>query len=106
MATFVPFAILRMIPAVEAGAVAHLDGLRERGTAAMTRLPRTAASHALHEGSGGAGRRDGCWRETAAAGGARWQAGGGGRPGRRAAAGVAAAMTGADARVAAGDAKA
>ena len=36
MATFVPFAILRMIPAVEAGAVAHLDGLRERGTAAMT----------------------------------------------------------------------
>ena len=50
MATFVPFAILRMIPAVEAGAVAHLDGLRQRGTAAMTRLPRTAASHALHEG--------------------------------------------------------
>ena len=54
MATFVPFAILRMIPAVEAGAVAHLDGLRERGTAAMTRLPRTAANHALHEGLG-------CW---------------------------------------------
>jgi hypothetical protein len=52
MATFVPFAILRMIPAVEAGAVAHLDGLRERGTAAMTRVPRTAASHALHEGLG------------------------------------------------------
>ena len=55
MATFVPFAILRMIPAVEAGAVAHLDGLRERGTAAMTRLPRTAASHALHEGLGALG---------------------------------------------------
>jgi hypothetical protein len=52
MATFVPFAILRMIPAVEAGAVAHLDGLRERGAAAMTRLPRTAANHALHEGLG------------------------------------------------------
>ncbi len=50
MATFVPFAILRMIPAVEAGAVAHLDGLRERGTAAMTRLPRSAANHVLHEG--------------------------------------------------------
>ncbi len=55
MATFVPFAILRMIPAVEAGAVAHLDGLRERGTAAMTRVPRTAAGHALHEGLGALG---------------------------------------------------
>ena len=31
MATFVPFAILRLIPAVEAGAVTHLDGLRARG---------------------------------------------------------------------------
>jgi hypothetical protein len=55
MATFVPFAILRMIPAVEAGAVAHLDGLRQRGSAAMTRVPRTAASHALHEGLGAMG---------------------------------------------------
>jgi len=50
MATFVPFAILRMIPAVEAGAVAHLDGLRQRGTAGLTRLPRSAANHALHDG--------------------------------------------------------
>ncbi len=50
MATFVPFAILRMIPVVEAGAVGHLDGLRARGTAAMTRVPRTAASHVLHGG--------------------------------------------------------
>jgi hypothetical protein len=55
MATFVPFAILRMIPAVEAGAVAHLDGLRERGTASITRPPRSAASHALHEGLGALG---------------------------------------------------
>ncbi len=55
MATFVPFAILRMIPAVEAGAVGHLDGLRERGTAALTRVPKTAASHALHEGLGALG---------------------------------------------------
>ena len=55
MATFVPFAILRLIPAVEAGAVAHLDGLRARGTAAATRLPRSAASHALHEGLGALG---------------------------------------------------
>jgi hypothetical protein len=50
MATFVPFAILRMIPAVEAGAVSHLDGLRSRGTSALTRLPRSAAGHALSEG--------------------------------------------------------
>ncbi len=50
MATFVPFAILRMIPAVEAGAVGHLDGLHQRGTAAMTRVPRTAANHALNKG--------------------------------------------------------
>jgi hypothetical protein len=50
MATFVPFAILRLIPAVEAGAVGHLDGLRARGTAAMTRLPRTAVGHVLNEG--------------------------------------------------------
>jgi hypothetical protein len=50
MATFVPFAILRLIPAVEAGAVGHLDGLRQRGTATMTRAPRTAANYALNGG--------------------------------------------------------
>jgi hypothetical protein len=50
IATFVPFAILRMIPAVEAGAVGHLEGLRQRGTGAMTRVARTAAQHALGEG--------------------------------------------------------
>jgi hypothetical protein len=68
MATFVPFAILRMIPAVEAGAVAHLDGLRERGIAGMTRLPRTAANFALHEGLGMAGDSR-LMAGTAAAGG-------------------------------------
>ena len=55
MATFVPFAILRMIPVVEAGAVSHLDGLRSRGTAAMRSLPRSAASHVLNEGLGALG---------------------------------------------------
>ena len=55
MATFVPFAILRMIPAVEAGAVAHLDGLRERGTAAMTRMPRIGGVPCAARGVGGAG---------------------------------------------------
>jgi hypothetical protein len=47
LSTFVPFAILRLIPMVEAGAVGHLEGARQRGSAAMTRLPRTAASYAL-----------------------------------------------------------
>ena len=69
MATFVPFAILRMIPAVEAGAVAHLDGLRERGTAAMTRVPRTAASCAAR----GARERWGTRGCMAADGGGRWR---------------------------------
>ncbi|HVT42224.1 MAG TPA: hypothetical protein VHD39_04510 [Acidimicrobiales bacterium] len=55
MATFVPFAILRMIPAIEAGAVSHLDGLRARGTSAMRSLPRSAASHVLNEGLGAIG---------------------------------------------------
>jgi hypothetical protein len=80
MATFVPFAILRMIPAVEAGAVAHLDGLRERGTAALTQMPRRAANHALHEGLGALGDSR-LMAGTAAAGGlggAGAGAGGGG----------------------------
>jgi hypothetical protein len=77
MATFVPFAILRMIPAVEAGAVAHLDGLRERGMAGMTRLPRTAASHALHEGLGALGDAR-LLAQTAATGGVGGGGGGGG----------------------------
>ena len=77
MATFVPFAILRMIPAVEAGAVAHLDGLRERGMAAMTRMPRTAANHALHEGLGALGDSR-VMAATAAAGAGGLGADGGG----------------------------
>jgi hypothetical protein len=80
MATFAPFAILRMIPAVEAGAVAHLDGLRERGTAAMTRLPRTAASHALHMGLETMGGSR-LLAETAAAGGGAAGGAGGGKGG-------------------------
>jgi hypothetical protein len=85
MATFVPFAILRMIPAVEAGAVAHLDGLRERGSAAMTRVPRTAANHALHEGLGAMGDSRLLARTAgggaAALGGGATGAGGGGSGG-------------------------
>lgn len=55
MATFAPFAILRLIPAVESGAVGHLEGLRQRGAGALMQLPRTAASHVLHEGLGAMG---------------------------------------------------
>src|SRR6185312_15684903 len=55
LATFVPFAILRLIPAVEAGAVGHLEGLRQRGSGAVTGPLRTAASFALHGGLQAAG---------------------------------------------------
>lgn len=50
LSTFVPFSILRLIPMVEAGAIGHLEGVRQRGTAAVTRLPRSAAQLALSEG--------------------------------------------------------
>jgi hypothetical protein len=50
LATFVPFSILRLIPMVEAGAIGHLEGLRQRGTAALTRVPRSAAQYAMQEG--------------------------------------------------------
>ncbi len=50
LATFVPFAILRLIPVAEAGAISHLEGARQRGMAAMTTVPRTAAAFALREG--------------------------------------------------------
>jgi hypothetical protein len=55
LATFIPFTILRLIPVVEAGAMGHLEGVRQRGTSAMTRLPRSAASHALNFATEGAG---------------------------------------------------
>jgi hypothetical protein len=50
LATFAPFALLRLIPMVEAGAIAHLEGVRQRATAAVTRVPRSAASFALGAG--------------------------------------------------------
>jgi hypothetical protein len=50
LATFVPFALLRLIPMVEAGAISHLEGARQRATAAVTRVPRSAASFALGAG--------------------------------------------------------
>jgi hypothetical protein len=50
LSTFVPFSILRLIPAVEAGAIGHLEGVRQRGTAALTRVPRSAAQFAMSGG--------------------------------------------------------
>jgi hypothetical protein len=50
VASFVPFAILRLIPLAEAGAIGHLEGVRQRSTAAMTRLPRSAAQFAIGKG--------------------------------------------------------
>ncbi|HEY1830930.1 MAG TPA: hypothetical protein VGG38_11865 [Acidimicrobiales bacterium] len=50
LATFTPFVILRLIPMAEAGAIGHLEGARQRATAAVTRVPRSAANFALSEG--------------------------------------------------------
>ena len=50
LSTFVPFAILRLIPMVEAGAVGHLEGVRQRSTDVLTRVPRSAATYAMREG--------------------------------------------------------
>jgi len=55
LSTFVPFSILRLIPMVEAGAIGHLEGVRQRSTAALTRVPRTAAQFALREGMAASG---------------------------------------------------
>ena len=47
LATFVPFTILRLVPAFEAGAVHQLEDARRRSTAAATTVPRHAAAYAL-----------------------------------------------------------
>ena len=56
LSTFVPFSILRLIPMVEAGAIGHLEGVRQRGAAAVTRLPRSAGPARAERGDGGARR--------------------------------------------------
>jgi hypothetical protein len=68
LATFVPFAILRLIPAVEAGAVSHLEGVRQRGLAPLTAVPKTAASFALREGMTAHGSAKGAARLAAVTG--------------------------------------
>lgn len=48
LAAFAPFALLRLVPAVEAGAVHQLEGARQRVRhAAAGPVPRSAALHAL-----------------------------------------------------------
>jgi len=47
LAAFTPFTLLRLIPAVEAGAIHQLEGARHRVQHAMTEMPRTAATVAL-----------------------------------------------------------
>jgi len=47
LAAFTPFTLLRLIPAVEAGAVQQLEGARHRVQQGIGSLPRSAASHAL-----------------------------------------------------------
>ena len=47
LAAFSPFTLLRLVPAVEAGAVHQLEGARHRVQQAFGSVPRSAASHAL-----------------------------------------------------------
>lgn len=47
LAAFAPFALLRLVPAVEAGAVHQLEGARHRVRQVAGPLPASAAAHAL-----------------------------------------------------------
>lgn len=47
LAAFTPFTLLRLIPAVEAGAVHQLEGARHRVQQAAGSMPRSAAAYAL-----------------------------------------------------------
>jgi len=56
LAAFAPFTLLRLIPAVEAGAALGLDGARHRVQQSVSGAPRTAAAFALRAaGSGPSG---------------------------------------------------
>jgi type IV secretion system protein TrbL len=50
-AAFAPFAVLRMVPLVEAAAVGHLEGMRQRATSSVQHASRRAVSMAA--GAGG-----------------------------------------------------
>jgi hypothetical protein len=47
LAGFAPFALLRLVPMVESGAVAHLEGVRHRVQQNALSAPRSAISYAL-----------------------------------------------------------
>ena len=53
LASFMPFAVLRLVPAVEAAAVSHLEGVRHRAVGAARQHGARAVSLAL-AGAGGA----------------------------------------------------
>ena len=46
LATFTPFTLLRLVPMIEAGAVGHLEGARQRAQQAVMGPPRAAVSAA------------------------------------------------------------
>jgi hypothetical protein len=49
MAAFSPYTLLRLIPMVESGAVAQLEGIRHRVQRTATSVPQSAASFALRQ---------------------------------------------------------
>jgi len=49
LAAFSPYALLRLIPMAEAGAISHLEGVRHRAQHVATSVPRSAASFALRQ---------------------------------------------------------
>src|SRR5262249_53184923 len=52
IAAFAPFCLLRLAPVVEAGAIAHLEGLSRRPGRVAGRVASTAAAGPLHPGVG------------------------------------------------------
>jgi hypothetical protein len=53
LASFMPYAVLRLVPLAESATVSHLESIRHRAVATATRVPRHAVSLAL-AGTGGA----------------------------------------------------
>ncbi len=47
LAAFAPFALLRLVPMIESGATAHLEGVRHRVALGALSAPRSAVSYAL-----------------------------------------------------------
>ena len=53
LASFMPYAVLRLVPLVEAAGIGHLESVRHRAASVATRAPRQAVALAL-AGAGGA----------------------------------------------------